>query len=66
MYYRQAIEPSHRSNKTYDDIWMRSGLEQYAQEHPGRFKMWNILSIAPEDLGWKVRGVASTSYPIIS
>ncbi|RPD65482.1 hypothetical protein L227DRAFT_540273 [Lentinus tigrinus ALCF2SS1-6] len=41
------------SNKTYSDIWMRSALEGYAEEHPERFKIWNILSFAPSDKNLK-------------
>ena len=57
-----SVERSIRSNKTYDDIWMCSALQQYAAEYPERFKMWNILSFANAEVDEKVPAL----FPISS
>ena len=49
-----SVERSIRSNKTYDDIWMCSALQQYAAEYPERFRMWNILSFGNVEVDGKV------------
>ncbi|PCH32962.1 hypothetical protein WOLCODRAFT_147072 [Wolfiporia cocos MD-104 SS10] len=41
------------SNKTYEDILMREELQEYADKHPRRFKLWHCLSKPPENKEWK-------------
>ncbi|KAI0327001.1 hypothetical protein GY45DRAFT_48029 [Cubamyces sp. BRFM 1775] len=37
------------SNKAYDDIWMRDTLSDYAERHSAQFKLWHVLTNAPQD-----------------
>ncbi|KAJ5233165.1 hypothetical protein N7468_006121 [Penicillium chermesinum] len=39
------------ANKTEEDILLREEVDRYAQEHPNKFKVWYVLSSAPE--GWE-------------
>ena len=40
------------SNKAYEDIWMHDSLSEYSERHSTRFKLWHVLTNAPED--WQV------------
>lgn len=41
------------SNKTYEDILLHDELQNYANKYPDRFRLWHVLSKAPEHVGWE-------------
>ncbi|KAJ3008296.1 hypothetical protein NUW54_g3208 [Trametes sanguinea] len=36
-------------NHTFDDIMLRDELAKYAEDYAGRFKVWHVLTVPPED-----------------